>query len=79
MFKIEDYSDAELEFKRWLEDKFPRAKNVNFKKVWKDKELWILEGDVTISTGLFKYESKKFKVQMTLSGEIVNYEIFEEA
>lgn len=79
MFKIEDYSDAELEFKRWLEDKFPRAKNVNFKKVWKDEELWILEGNATISTGLFKDESKKFKVQMTLSGEIVSYEIFEEA
>jgi len=72
--KIKEYSDAEKEFGRWLEDKYPNAKNVKFKKIWKNDDLWMIEGELQIQSLLVE-EWKQFKLQMTVNGKITGYEI----
>ena len=74
MSEIKDYSDAEREFKKWLEYKYPKAKDLRLIKVWKDDNQWILEGDLKLATGLFSYDWKIFRFKMTSHGEITGYE-----
>ncbi len=80
MPKINDYTDAEREFGRWLMDKYPTVKKVNFKKVSKDREreLWTIEGEMETESGLFKSTWQPFKLEMNTDGEIVGYELVSE-
>ena len=71
---ISDYKDAEIECKRWFEDKFPKATNIIFNRVGKENNIWNLEGEPTVPHG-FGSEKKGFDVKITSDGDIVHYEI----
>jgi hypothetical protein len=71
---ISDYKDAEIECKRWFEDKFPKANNIIFNRVGMENNVWNLEGEVSVPHG-FDSEKKGFYVKITSDGDIVQYEI----
>jgi len=77
MSMIVNYSDAETVFQKWLNDKYPNATKVNFRKVSKNNEnIWTLAGDLKVET-MFKEKTRDFEVQIDSNGEIISYEIFE--
>ncbi len=74
MSKVKDYKDAEREARKWIADKYPKAKDISFTKIWKEGDVWIIDGELEIKTGFFAIAKKPFKLQLSSeTGEIIGY------
>jgi len=74
MPKINDYKDAEREARKWAMDKYPRAKGISFRKIWKEGNIWIIDSEVEKKTGVLSTVTETFKLQLSSeTGEIVGY------
>lgn len=74
MYEIRDYKDAENEAKRWIAEKYPRNNTLKFKRVWKEGDYWLVEGEIWVRKGLMGWEKRHLKLKVTSdTGEIIGY------
>jgi hypothetical protein len=77
MKEVKNADAAEKAATEFLWNKFPRAV-INFQKILYglvgNKEIWSVEGNMKVKTGLISSEMRPFKVQISSSGAVVAYE-----
>jgi hypothetical protein len=79
--RVEDAGGAQVSAKRFLAVQFGanKVKDVSFSKVWyatgAQRDVWEVEGDVVVKTGLFSKETVHFKFQVDpASGKVIAFE-----
>jgi len=80
--RVEDAGGAQTSAKQFLANQFgpKKVKEVSFSKVWyatgAQRDVWEVEGDVVVKTGLFSKETVHFKFQVDpASGKVIAFEI----
>ena len=72
--KVRNYRDAEEVALRWVREKFPRVLRVRFRRVWREADIWIVEGTVEVRTGILSKSRRGFKLQLDgNTGEVLGY------
>lgn len=72
--EVRNVKEAEALAIKWAEKRYSKLLKVNFQKVWKEEEVWIIEGRATYRVGLIRNESKAFKLQLNAgNGEVIGY------
>ena len=72
--KIKDFFDAQVEVRGFINDKYPRVKRIDFGRVWKEKGVWTVEGEITLKTGLFSTINRVFRLRVRAeTGEVTEY------
>ena len=79
--KIDDAVSAQAAVKRHLEAQYgsDKIQNISFSRSWFNPgttmDVWEVEGDITIKTGIFSKDQRHFKYQIdALSGRVIGYE-----
>lgn len=74
MGKVNDYKDAEAQAEKYLNEKFKKAKDVKFARIWKDGDVWQIDGSAMVKKGMMSSELKTFKLQVNAeTGDITGY------
>jgi len=77
MKEVKNADAAEKAAMEFIWNKFPKSV-VNVQKVSYglvgNKEIWSVEGNMRVKTGLFSSEMRSFKVQISSSEEVMAYE-----
>jgi len=74
--KIKDFTDARVMARDFLKKRYPRAKRIHLGRTWKENEVWIVEVDIKIKTGVFSTVKKRFRLQINdETGEIRAQEV----
>jgi len=82
MPEVKDHKDAEREATRYIQDKFSKSegtrliplKFVIFKKIWREGDVWMIDGVIDVKSGLTRSTKKPFTLQLhSESGEVIGY------
>ena len=74
MTQVTTDSDAEASANRWLESRY--GKNLwrtRVAKAWKDGNLWTVDVEADVKTGLIGSKIMKHSLQVNSNGEVVGY------
>ena len=81
-FRVDDAGSAQAAVKRYLAAQFGenKVKDVKFSRAWytpgSQRDVWEVEGDVTLKKGLFGKEDLHFRFQIDPNtGRVIAYEV----
>lgn len=67
-------SDIEKAVERWIIFKYRRVKSMNIAKVWKEGDIWSVEVEFEIKTGIFSSQKHMHSLQVdATTGEVIGY------
>jgi hypothetical protein len=69
--EIKDFTDARVRARRFVKERYPRVKRIYLGRTWRENEVWIVEVEVKVKTGVFSTVKERFRLQISAeTGEI---------
>lgn len=63
--KIKDFTDARVRARSFIKERFPRVKRIYLGRTWKENDVWIVEVEIKVKTGVFSTVKKMFRLQIS--------------
>jgi len=73
MVRVKSHTDVERIATNWLKEEYGEIRRPFFREVWKEEDMWIVEGAVDYKSGMLSWSRATFKLQINTKGDIVGY------
>lgn len=71
---VKNAEDAEAFASSWLRRKYPRLVKVQFHRVWKELDAWVVDGELEYRASVLRWKKKPFQLKLSaLSGDVIGY------